>query len=344
MQKKLLLVGSNTIHTYNYLELVKDYFDSILLITNEKREGFTLDVHCLSFNLSLSNIRKVPKEIERIMLDFKPTVIHVHQANSYAFYTHLANKKLRIPVILTAWGSDVLLLPSQSWILKKMVQYNLKKADFITSDSRFMADEIFRLSKVKNDVLIANFGIGIQPVDLPKENIIYSNRLHKKLYRIDKVIDAFYRFLNHASNSDWKLVIAATGEETEGLKNQVNQLNLESKVTFVGWVKPEENARWYSKSKVWVSIPESDATAISLLEAMACGCIPIVSNLPANKEWVSHTKTGIIVEDIETDFFMRIDQLDADQAILLNQQKISQEGTKEVNKVKFIAIYNKLHQ
>lgn len=56
----------------------------------------------------------------------------------------------------------------------------------------------------------------------------------------------------------------------------------------------EENLYYYSSAMFYISIPKSDGTSISLLEAMAYGCIPITSDLPANKEWINHLENGII--------------------------------------------------
>ena len=219
-----------------------------------------------------------------------------------------------------------------------MVQYNLKNADAFTSDSKFMAEEMRRLSPEKKlDILIANFGIGIEPVNAEKENIIYSNRLHKKLYRIDKVIHAFSKF---PEQQNWRLVIAATGEETESLKSLAKLLNV--KAEFVGWVDKKVNAQWYSKAKIFVSVPESDATAISLLEAMACGCLPVVSGLPANREWINDKENGYVVENINSDFFSEAVKTDVAKASVLNKKIIEEHGTKEANKKKFFSLYDKL--
>jgi len=340
--RKLLLVSSNTIHTYKYLQLVEGYFDEILLITNEKSAVYDFPTIELSFNLTIKNLFAAVKEIKRQISLFEPSVIHIHQANSYALYTLLANKKGTIPTVLTAWGSDVLLLPKTSFLLRKMVQFNLRKADFLTSDSTFMAEEMKKLVPLKNEILIANFGIDVTPLSCEKENIVYSNRLHKKLYRVDTIIDAFVRFKKNEVSENWRLVIAATGVETESLKQKVESLGLQNDIDFVGWIQKEDNERWYSKAKIWVSIPESDATSISLLEAMACGCLPVVSDLPANREWIQSGVNGIIVDDLESDFIsaaLSLNQVDAKE---INKQRIVQDGTKESNRKKFIELYQSI--
>lgn len=340
--KKLLIVGSNTIHTYNYLSLIDGYFDDVLLITDKKREGYSYNSVELDFSLTPKNFFATTKAIEKQIEAYKPDIIHIHQANSYAFYTLRANRKHRIPVVLTAWGSDILLVPKINWLLRKMVFFNLKNANYFTSDSGYMGEEMKHLNPSIKDILIANFGIGIQYSPTEKENIIYSNRLHKKLYRVDSIIKAFEKFEKNHPHENWKLIIAATGEETDSLKRLTNDLGLDNKIAFVGWIDQEQNAQLYSKAKIWVSIPESDATSISLLEAMACACIPVVSDLPANKEWIKDGITGSIVTDLEDDFISKALLIDREKAIEINKNRIAKDGTKEANRQKFIELYTKI--
>ena len=343
--KKLMIIGSNSIHVYNYINLVKDYFDEILLITNKKREGTDVKTIELDFHLKLSSRIKTVRKIKNLIQEYSPSIIHIHQMNSYAYYSLIAARKSSVPKILTAWGSDVLLSPKKNYLLKKMVQFNLRHADFFTSDSEFMAEEMRSLlPKRKLDILIANFGIEIIEMDLLKENIIYSNRLHKKLYQIESVINAFKLFLENSIDKTWKLVIAATGEETDNLKSLVEQLNLTENVEFAGWVNNEKNIEYYSKAKLFVSIPESDATSISLLEAMAYGCIPVLSDLPANREWIDDGKNGIIVNSPSENIFERALKLNISEVASINKRIIIEKGTKVANKKKFIQLYDHLLQ
>ncbi len=343
--KKLLIIGSNSIHVYNYINLVKDYFDEIILITNKKREGTDVKTIELDFHLKLSSRLKTVAKIKNLIQEYAPSIIHIHQVNSYAYYSLIAARKSSVPKILTAWGSDILLSPKKNCLLKKMVQFNLRHADFFTSDSEFMAEEMRSLlPKRKLDILIANFGIEIIEKDLLKENIIYSNRLHKKLYQIESVINAFKLFLENSIDKTWKLVIAATGEETDNLKSLVEQLNLTENVEFAGWVNNEKNIEYYSKAKLFVSIPESDATSISLLEAMAYGCIPVLSDLPANREWIDDGKNGIIVNSPSENIFDRALKLNFSEVASYNKKIIIEKGTKVANKKKFIQLYDHLLQ
>jgi glycosyltransferase involved in cell wall biosynthesis len=140
------------------------------------------------------------------------------------------------------------------------------------------------------------------------------------------------------------LIIAATGEETDSLKLLVEQLGLNEQVQFAGWVNKEKNAEYYSKAKIFVSIPESDATAISLLEAMAFGCVPVLSELPANREWIEDGKNGIIVKSLIENFFECALNLNLAEVASSNRKIIEEKGTKEANRKKFIQLYDNLLQ
>lgn len=50
-----------------------------------------------------------------------------------------------------------------------------------------------------------------------------------------------------------------------------------------------------------VSAPTSDGVSSSIIEGMACGAVPVASDLPTVREWVEHGENGLLVEprDIE---------------------------------------------
>jgi L-malate glycosyltransferase len=341
---KLLLIGSGSVHTYNYYKLIENYFDKILLITDVIRPEFGSIVSAKG-DFSIRKPIKAYKNylfIKNKIRQFNPDIIHVHQANSTAFLSLKAARKSGIPVIVTAWGSDVLIAREQSRLIKKMIFYNLKNADYLTADSKYVASKINeQVGETKNEIVIANFGVDDFYQKIPKENIIYSNRLHNKLYRIDDVIKAFFRFTK-TNTDDWKLVIAGEGSETENLKKLVKELQISDKVEFVGWLNKEENHKYYNKAKIFVSFPESDATAISLLEAMQAGCFPVVYDLPANREWIDDGENGIIVKDLNENFLQIALMSDFQKAMAINQELIQMHGTKEVNKNKFFELYKKI--
>jgi len=337
---KLLLIGPTigSVHVENYYNLIKSNFSEVLIIGNRKVDY----VNSHEVNFSLKNpikLRKSIAKVRKIIADFKPTVIHVHQANSVAYIALKANQG-KVPVVVTCWGSDVLLTPHKGLIYKKVAQYALSKANYLTVDADYM-DEAIKKIGVKTKVINANFGIHYDGIEIPeKKQIIYSNRLHKPLYNIDKIILGFNEF--YKENPNWKLVIGASGTETDKLKALAKETLPENSFEFIGFVSQEMNQDYYLKSQIYVSIPHSDGTAISLLEAMGYGCVPVVSNLEANKEWISSEENGVIVESSLAEGLKKAINMDLKSVQDSNIEIIKKKATKEVNREKFMSVYKEL--
>ena len=340
----LMLVGSNSCHLWRFCRMVNDQFDHIIVVTNGHSGGeescaaeiVTVDFSVrnpISFLKTVGTIRKVYKK-------YRPDMVHILQANTTATATILGVWPHRVPKVLTALGSDILSAPDQGLLYRQMVRYNISRADVCTSDSLYMAKAMEVLAGSKGmKIVIANLGIGVEPNrEVPKENIIYSNRMHGKLYRIDKVIDYFHEFMNTAKE-DWRLVIAGQGPETGNLMQQVQDRGLQDRVDFVGLLGPRENGAYYNRARIFMSLPRSDATSVSLLEAMACGCLPVVSDLPANREWISDGVNGKVVNEGESGVIDQALSIDPVAAANINREIIGQKATGAVNQKIFAGIY-----
>jgi len=339
--KKLLLTGStiNPVHLRNYYFLVRDYFDEVLIVGTHKVDF----CESVTLNFSLKNplsIMKSIKSLKKIMSDFKPSVIHAHQANSVGFITSLANKK-KIPQVITTWGDDVLIFPKKNFVFRMLARISLNYSHAITADAQIMKTAIEEFVGRK-DVVVANFGIDIDQIEpVAKENIIYSNRLHDPLYNIDQLILGVKEFLK--KNTSWKLIIAGNGSMTEYLKELAEQNLPAESYEFVGFVSSEKNQSNFLKSTIFISIPNTDGTAISLLEAMAFGCLPILSDLPANKEWVTDGVNGIIVKDKNlSNALNQAMTIDRSKVQEINHSIIVKRATKQANRSLFYAIYDNL--
>jgi glycosyltransferase involved in cell wall biosynthesis len=342
MIKKLLLIGSSRggMHLKNYHQLIGDYFDEILIVTGNEIDYCKYEIINFSLKNPLAVVRNTRK-LSKIIQAFSPTIIHVHQANSYAFITSLANKG-RIPQVLTTWGSDVLILPKKNIFYNYIVLKSLQSSDSITADAQYMGAAINSLIG-SSDVVIANFGIDTTNLNADlsvKEDIIYSNRLHNDLYNIHLIIEAFAAF--QQIHPSWKLVLAGNGKNTDQLKVLAAEQLKEGSYSFVGFVDGPTNQDYYRRSKLYVSVPTSDGTAISLLEAMAFGTIPVLSDLPANKEWVNNAENGIIVATDLASAMLKALELDPKRVATLNAEIIEKRASKKANKTIFEDVYREL--
>lgn len=59
-------------------------------------------------------------------------------------------------------------------------------------------------------------------------------------------------------------------------------------VEFLGGVDRDRLQDELQSAECFVSMSLSDGTSTALLEAMACGCFPVLSDIKANREWLDH--------------------------------------------------------
>jgi len=342
-----MVLGTCSPHVANHIRRISGETIVVEVISNGT-DHFDNDtkIHLVDFSLvKFWNMILTTNKIRRIFRSFNPDVIHIHQANSVAFYAVLANRKLKYPSVLTAWGSDVLQNPENSFLLKWMVRFVLKRIEVCTSDAEYMAKEMRKLVPEKElDIVICNFGVKETKIPIKKEKIIYSNRNHNPLYRIDIILRGFQRFVTSEDGNDWRMIIAGRGSQTESLKDLSYQLGINDKVEFIGFVDQETNNLNYARSTFYVSLPESDATAVSLLESMYYGCIPILSDLPANKEWVQNDINGIIVSDLSSAYYQDALKIDTNVGAEMNRSIILEKGTESRSRELFLLTLDKAIQ
>ncbi|ERI90756.1 glycosyltransferase, group 1 family protein [Clostridiales bacterium oral taxon 876 str. F0540] len=265
------------------------------------------------------------KEIKGLLKRIKPDIVNAHYITSYGFLSSLMNVH---NLVLSAWGSDILITPRKNKIYEFITRYALKKAKLITSDSEYMTTVINDL--VKNEVITVPMGVEERLCSLARQEdnnkiTILSLRTVDRNCNIDCIVRAFNKLCKRYGNV--RLIIANNGPEIENIKKLVKQLDLESKVDFRGFISRDSLIELLLEAQMYVSIPDSDSTSVTLLEAMACGTIPIVSNIPANCEWIRDNYNGLIVKRIDDSllyesFLKAIEDKDLSKSCLVENRKM----------------------
>lgn len=334
---KVLITGETSVHLQNYCRAIKKHVDEIILLTEtpveipEAKKSFIISFRQLNPLQWLTGSQKIKK----IISQEKPDIIHVHQVNRLAYFT--ARHSLQIPLIATAWGSDVLLVPERNFIYRMFSKYVIRKSKFVTADAQIMIDSMKKMDNSPSKYIHLQYGIDPVTPGI-KEKIIYSNRLHNKLYNIDTIIRDFAVFSN--KHPEWILHIAGKGGETEKLKLLCRDLKINEKVKFLGWLNKEQNNKQYAKASIYVSIPSSDGTSVSLLEAMSANCIPIVSDLPANREWIEDNINGVIRKENINSFEKTIN-IETNKCFEINRKRIDTSANRKETTKKFFELYTK---
>ena len=147
-------------HTKRWINYFKKRGHEVFAITSEINDALNVKQYKLVSGIRIplasndSAFRYVFSPIsihgvKKILADEKPDVIHAHYASHYGFIAALANYH---PLILTVWGSDILINPHQFRILRYMVKYALKKADLITCDAEHMIKALDELGTIHSKI------------------------------------------------------------------------------------------------------------------------------------------------------------------------------------------------
>jgi glycosyltransferase involved in cell wall biosynthesis len=227
----------------------------------------------------------IPK-IRKIVRAINPDLVHGHYVTSYGLWAVTCGVK---PVVLTAWGSDVLVNSEMNYLSHKLTKWILERVDLATADSKYVLNVMRRLCPV---IRTEEVQWGVNDISILREEKLSSNEVIHILslrrwepnYNIITIVDAFKLIVD--SGCKVHLDLAGGGGQEELLKQIVVRHGLNNSVTFHGEVGEQEVIQLLFSSDIAVSVPESDATAMSLLESMAAALPVIVSDLPSNREWI----------------------------------------------------------
>lgn len=337
MKKYILFGNAESVHIVKWVRELNKYFDVFVISsTNVHPEISALIPRHRIFKLDMQigakggNYQIIKKyyAVKSIISSIGPDFINPHYITSHGFLLAIISKfnLHRYKLIQSTWGTDILVTPFKNKIYYHLTKFALNQADLITSDSDYMTEIIRKLSK--SETITFTFGLDEIP-DISnsqkEENLFYSNRMLIENYNIREVILLFSRISK--VNSLARLVISHDGELRNELEGLSKELGLQDKIAFKGFISPEEQISWYNKSQFYISIPTSDSTSVSLLEAMAYGCIPILSDIPANHEWIKDGVNGIIYRKTDFDISRISDILEQKDVIAERNRKIiTQKG------------------
>ncbi len=225
-------------------------------------------------------------EARRALARLRPDIVHAHYVTSYGY---LAARAGRQPLVMTAWGSDLLVTPKQSALMRWLTSWTLRRAQLVTGDSRDLLAVSHALAPGVPTQLV-HWGVErsrFAPVAWPNKPAAdaVSLRSWEPNYRIDAIVRAFAQV--HARWPSARLHLLGGGGQEALLRKLVAGLALQNSVQFHGRLDDASMAAVLARCKLSISVPESDATSVSVLESMACGLAVIASDLPANRDWLA---------------------------------------------------------
>lgn len=283
---------------------------------------------------------------QRAVRELAPDIVHAHYLTSYGY---LAARCDRHPLVMTAWGSDLLVTPHTRPWMRWLTGWILRRADLLTGDSASLV-EAARQYQPRAPVHEIHWGVDrtrFTPAPWEhKEGLhIVSLRAWEPNYQIATLIDAFALLHRQLPGAPLQLHLLGGGALEPALRAQVQELGLAPSVTFHGRLDDAGMAAVLARCKISVSAPASDATSVAMLESMACGLAVVASDLPANRQWITPellVPAGDAPALAQVLLRLASDDAQARQAGERNAERIALDGDRKAQMERMDRLYREL--
>lgn len=189
----------------------------------------------------------------------------------------------RAPLVSVCWGSDGLGKLSPGEIRA------LRASAVVITDCRMIARRLESVGAAADAIVAFPWGIDLELFVPPavqsgstRPPWFVTTRSFEPLYRQDVVLRGFARAFG--SGSEATLTMFGAGSELSDLQQLTRSLQIVDRVEFRAPIPEEEVADVFRSATAWVNAAISDGICISLLQALACGCSVITTDLPCARE------------------------------------------------------------
>jgi L-malate glycosyltransferase len=183
--------------------------------------------------------------------------------------------------------------------MRCLASYAVRHADAVTTVAQHMNAAVAELGIPIERIAAVPFGVDAEhfrPPSQPRargaELRLICTRNFGPIYDVSTLVTALQLALK--TGISLKVDLVGAGPLREDLQAQIRAAHLEDLVTFHGHVSHEVLAGLLAGADIFVTPALSDGNNVSLNEAMACGCFPIATDIPANAQWVKDGQNGLL--------------------------------------------------
>jgi len=248
-----------------------------------------------------------------------------------AILKRLSKKKLFLKT-----GYDMYLFSKyQKKSIYKKFYYLLQTLIGFISANFYSYSSKYEIEKMKNVLFYNKNKIVYIPNFIDFKNINSNDKKFpiKKLIMIGRLEDQknYEIVIRQLNNTDYELDIFGTGSLESELKALARKLNVN--VNFYSNINNKELLKIISKYKIYINSSKYEGNPKTLLEAMASKCLPIVSDIPNNKEVVIHEYNGFIFNS-SNDLIQLLDSLkNFDIDLLTNNAYLTIQENNSIEKI-----------
>ena len=240
--------------------------------------------------------------------------------------------------------------------------YHAIQKEFMDGHKSFRLDGMICVSKVLEQQLLKSkyaskvkikripYGVIIPDSKAKRDDtslrVIYVGRLAEQQKRISEVTRSFCKMTQKIKGVE--AIIYGGGPDKINVENILNEQQIKTPVSLGGNIHPKQMTDKLLKAHVIVLLSDYEGLPISILEAMACGVVPVCLNMRSGiTELIENGKTGCIVDDRYVHFIETIKELKADnllreQMSLNAKQLVTENFSLEISCNSYSSFFNNL--
>jgi len=213
----------------------------------------------------------------------------------------ILGKQFRKPVVLTARGTDVTLIP-QYRLPRAMILWAARSAAAIITVSRSLKDGLLQLGVPAERITVLRNGVDLdrfRPVDRKATRA----RLGLRKTTLLSVRHLIARKAHHLAVGaiglfpDAELIIIGDGPELAALRGLAQRTGVAQRVRILPAMSQEELRQYYGAADALILASSREGWANVLLESMACGTPVIASKVGGATELVTANAAGVLFEE-----------------------------------------------
>ncbi len=227
---------------------------------------------------------------------------------------------------------------------RPLIQKLINCAQFTTTVSSGVADELMKYYNVKNPIVVGN-GVNEKvfcPIEEKRDDyLLYVGRLDYRKGIIDLMK------ASHLLENDTKILIAGKGPLEVNIQKFIRKNKLKN-IKLLGHISGENLVNLYQNASMFVFPSHYEGLPTVLLEAMSCGLPVMASNIPAHRDLIENKENGILIkkgspEDIIRKINILSDDKELRERLRKNARKTIEKGyTWDIITNKYENIYKKL--
>ncbi len=234
--------------------------------------------------------------------DFSIDVIDAHYFYPDGVVASWIGKKLNIPVMVTARGSDINVIPENK-IAKRRIVKALTEVQASAAVSQALADEMVKLAPLAKPPVVLRNGVDLDffHPKVPKPQLPFTLSQDEKLIlSVGNLIELKGHHLVIEALTlmpNIKLIIIGEGILKAKLQQQVEKLNLADRVHFTGNILQSELPGYYTSADTLVLASSREGMPNVLMESIACGTPVIATDVGGSKEVIHSPEVGELLSD-----------------------------------------------